>query len=76
MISGRSFSHKKNIKANVKEQITKLYKAENYIFPRKYCIKKDIDQYKLLIYIIAQISGGLFALAFYNSVKNNNPNLK
>ena len=39
-------------------------------------IKKDIDQYKLLIYIIAQISGGLFALAFYNSVKSNTPNLK
>lgn len=39
-------------------------------------IKKDIDHYKLLLYVIAQILGGVFALAFYNSVKNNNPKLK
>ena len=36
-------------------------------------MKKDIDHYKLVLYIVAQIFGGLFALAFYNSVKNNSP---
>lgn len=39
-------------------------------------MKKDIDLYKMFIYIFAQISGGLFALAFYNSVKNNAPKFK
>lgn len=36
-------------------------------------MKKDIDHYKLVLYIVAQFFGGLFALAFYNSVKNNSP---
>ena len=52
MISGRSFSDKKKIKANIKKIITKLYIPEKYKFPRKYYIKSKNHRSQMEAYIL------------------------
>ena len=52
MISGRSFSDKKKIKANIKKIRMKLYIPEKYIFPRKYHIKSKTHRSQMEAYIL------------------------
>ena len=47
-----SFPKRKNIKANIKQIITKFYKQETCIFPRKYYIKSKNHRSQMEAYIL------------------------